>query len=170
MWLPDARSYYDIGPGRDSRWDIDTGQLLATVPTGHACWQSWLIAGGTQLVTRASDTNSNAMTVEVWDLQRGTRLLSQGARTVGPSCAGRLAGRLRMGGEDCCHGHENRHHECVPDGHDSLRSVPYLLRGSRVFSTGWTAFGRLHVAERGRFAGPGFLRNPRAHSKRTRIQ
>ena len=78
--LPDARSYYDIGDGI-SRWDIDTGRCLATVPTGHACWQSWLIAGGTQLVTRASDTNSNAMTIEVWDLQRGTRLLSQGAPT-----------------------------------------------------------------------------------------
>ena len=79
--LPDARSYYDIGEGIQ-RWDIDTGQLLQTIPTGHACWQSWLIAGGTQLVTQASDTGSNAQTIEVWDLQRGTRLSSQPVPTV----------------------------------------------------------------------------------------
>ena len=76
--LPDARSYYDVGDGI-SRWDIDTGQCLATIPTGHACWQSWLLGGGTQLVTRAGDTHSDTNTIEVWDLPRGTRLSSQGA-------------------------------------------------------------------------------------------
>ena len=78
--LPDARSYYDVGEGI-SRWDIDTGQCLATIPTGHTCRQSWLMAGGTQLVTRAGDTGSKTNSIEVWDLQRGTWLSSQGAPT-----------------------------------------------------------------------------------------
>jgi hypothetical protein len=80
--LPDGRSYYEVCAEPTNciqRWDIDTGQCLATIPIGHACWQSWLIAGGTQLATRAFDTDSKTNTIEVWNLQRGTRLSSQGA-------------------------------------------------------------------------------------------
>jgi serine/threonine protein kinase len=77
--LPDGRSYYEVCAEPTNciqRWDIDTGQCLATIPTGHACRQSWLIVGGTQLVTRTGDTGSKTNTIQVWDLfsvGRGSR-------------------------------------------------------------------------------------------------
>src|SRR5262249_2052357 len=45
--LPDGRSYYDVYRelvGGVRRWDIETGQLLAHLPSGHAYYRSWLVA------------------------------------------------------------------------------------------------------------------------------
>ncbi len=75
--LPDGRSYYDVGQEPTEgirRFDIETGQLLATIPIGRFCWHSWLVAGGKQLVAQVSDKVGGPVIVEVWDLERGTRL------------------------------------------------------------------------------------------------
>jgi len=74
--LSDGRSYYDFSEEPTKgirRWDTDTGQLLATIPTGHTCSQSWLVAGGKQLIAQILE-GYRPEAVEVWDLERGTRL------------------------------------------------------------------------------------------------
>jgi WD40 repeat protein len=74
--VSDGRSYYDFSEEPTKgirRWDTDTGQLLATIPTGHTCSQSWLVAGGKQLIAQILE-GDRPEAVEVWDLERGTRL------------------------------------------------------------------------------------------------
>jgi eukaryotic-like serine/threonine-protein kinase len=78
--LPDGRSYYDVSTepiGGIRRWDMDTGQLLATLPTSRPYARSWLVAGGKQLTAQTYDDSPGA--VEVWDLERGTLLWSHPA-------------------------------------------------------------------------------------------
>lgn len=75
--MPDGRSYYDVyqEPGGGiRRWDIETGQLLTTLPTRQAYYSSWLVAGGKQLMARI--LNDRKGTIEVWDLEHGTQLPS----------------------------------------------------------------------------------------------
>ena len=75
--LPDGRSYYDVAAkpiGGIRRRDMETGQLLATLPTGRPYYQSSLVAGGKQLIALAYDDGPGAM--EVWDLERGALLAS----------------------------------------------------------------------------------------------
>ena len=74
--VPDGRSYYDFSEEPTKgirRWDTDTGQLLATIPTGHTYSRSWLVAGGKQLIAQTLE-DDRTEAVEVWDLERGTRL------------------------------------------------------------------------------------------------
>jgi WD40 repeat protein len=72
--LPDGRSYYDVGPGIIQRWDMDTGRLLATIPTDHICRDSWLVTGDKQMILRVADKETGPYSLELWDLQRGSRL------------------------------------------------------------------------------------------------
>jgi len=75
--LPDGLSYYDVSAkpiGGIRRWDMDTGQLLATLPTRRPYHSSWLVAGGKQLIAQAYDDSPGA--VEVWDVERGALLAS----------------------------------------------------------------------------------------------
>ncbi len=81
--LPDGRSYYDVSAlpiGGIRRWDMDTGQLLATLPTRRAYHGSWLVAGGKQLIAQTADDSPRAL--EVWDLERGLLLSSHPAPPV----------------------------------------------------------------------------------------
>jgi WD40 repeat protein len=74
---PDGQSYYEVGvaPAQGiRRWDTDTGQLLATLPTTHSYDGSWLVAGGKQLIAQINEGRPGP--VEVWDLERATRLCS----------------------------------------------------------------------------------------------
>jgi WD40 repeat protein/serine/threonine protein kinase len=75
--LPDGLSYYDVSAqpiGGIRRRDMDTGQLLATLPTRRAYYLSWLVAGGKQLIALTCDDGPGA--VEVWDVERGALLAS----------------------------------------------------------------------------------------------
>ena len=75
--LPDGLSYYDVSAepiGGIRRRDMDTGQLLETLPTKRAYRQSWLVAGGKQLIALTLDDGQGA--VEVWDVERGALLAS----------------------------------------------------------------------------------------------
>jgi len=72
--LPDGRSYYDVGPSLFQRWDTETGRLLGTIPTPHICWDSWLVAGGKQMLMRVADKDDGPHTVERWDLASGSLL------------------------------------------------------------------------------------------------
>ncbi len=74
---PDGRSYYEVSvsPAQGiRRWDTDTGQLLATFPATHSYAGSWLVAGGKQLIAQIHEGRPGP--VEVWDLERATRLCS----------------------------------------------------------------------------------------------
>jgi WD40 repeat protein/serine/threonine protein kinase len=74
---PDGRSYYElsVSPAQGiRRWDTDTGQLLATLPATHSYGGSWLVAGGKQLIAQINEGRPGP--VEVWDLERATRLCS----------------------------------------------------------------------------------------------
>jgi WD40 repeat protein len=77
--LPDGRSYYDVGPTCIQRWDTVTGRLLATIPTDHICGDSWLVAGGKQMVLKVANTSGPdtlEWTLELWDLERGSLLFT----------------------------------------------------------------------------------------------
>jgi len=77
--LPDGRSYYEVCTEPTNciqRRDIETGELLATIPIGHACRRSWLVAGGNELIAEIFEGNETKA-VEVWDLKSGMRLSSQ---------------------------------------------------------------------------------------------
>ena len=78
--LPDGRSYYDVAAkpiGGIRRRDMETGQLLATLPTGRPYYQSWLVAGGKQLIALTDDDGQGVF--EVWDVERGALLASHPA-------------------------------------------------------------------------------------------
>jgi WD40 repeat protein/serine/threonine protein kinase len=78
--LPDGLSYYDVSDkpiGGIRRWDMETGQLLATLPTRRTYNNSWLVAGGKQLIAQTCDDGPGA--VEVWDVERGALLASHPA-------------------------------------------------------------------------------------------
>ncbi len=92
--LPDGRSYYDVpreAGGGIRRWDLEMGQLLATLPTSHGYFQSWLVAGGKQLLAIILDDPLG--TIDVWDLERGAQLpsLTTGLNGVDISPDGSLA-------------------------------------------------------------------------------
>jgi eukaryotic-like serine/threonine-protein kinase len=71
--LPDGRSYYDAGPTNLQRWDVDTGRLLATMPTHNRSWRSWLAGGGDQMLLEAGPEDSEgAKNMDIWDLKHGT--------------------------------------------------------------------------------------------------
>jgi WD40 repeat protein len=72
--LPDGRSYYDVGPTNIQRWDMDHGQLLATIPTDRNCIESWLVDGGKQMDLWVSATSERPPALERWDLARGSLL------------------------------------------------------------------------------------------------
>jgi WD40 repeat protein len=74
--LPDGRSYYDVSPTSLQRWDTDAGRLLATIPTDRLCRDSWLVAGGKQMLLRVSDIRDmyTPQTIELLDLERGSIL------------------------------------------------------------------------------------------------
>jgi len=74
---PDGRSYYEVSvrPAQGiRRWDADTGRLLATLPTTHSYGRAWLVADGKQLIAQINEGGPGP--VEVWDLERATRLSS----------------------------------------------------------------------------------------------
>jgi WD40 repeat protein/serine/threonine protein kinase len=78
--LPDGHSYYDVGPTNIQRWDMATGRLLATIPTDHTCWDSWLVADGKRMLLKVSDSpgapQNLEWTFELWDLERGSLLFA----------------------------------------------------------------------------------------------
>ncbi len=80
--LPDGRSYYEVGntpaPGI-RQYDMETGQLLAAIPTDHFCFRSWFNAPAKQMVLRVHDTPNSPESIETWDLERSVRLFRQPA-------------------------------------------------------------------------------------------
>ena len=76
--MPDGQSYYDLfgsPPGGIYRRNIETGELLAKLPTPRQYFSSQLLAGGKQLF--AHILNGPSGEIELWDLARGTLLWSQ---------------------------------------------------------------------------------------------
>ncbi len=80
--LPDGRSYYEVlgDPATGiQRRDIRTGELLRSIPTINATWGSWLVADGTYFILAVQDAGAGAQAIELWDLERGSRLSSHAA-------------------------------------------------------------------------------------------
>ena len=81
--LPDGLSYLDVSAvptGGIRRRDMDTGQLLATLPTRRPYYQSWLVAGGKQLIALGYDDDQGVL--EVWDVERGALIASHPANST----------------------------------------------------------------------------------------
>ncbi len=73
--MPDGRSYYDVfdAPlGGIHRRDMETGELLATLPTRRNYLNAQLLLGGRQLLAQLGPGPS--VGIELWDLERGTLL------------------------------------------------------------------------------------------------
>jgi WD40 repeat protein len=78
--LPDGRSYYEVGntpaPGI-RQYDVETGRLLANIPTGKFCFNSWFNTAAKQMVLLVGDTPNSAESVETWDVEHGVLLFKQ---------------------------------------------------------------------------------------------
>jgi WD40 repeat protein/serine/threonine protein kinase len=75
--LPDGRSYYVVGdtpsPGV-RQYDMESGRLLAEIPTGRYCDRSWLNPSAKQIVLSARDTPTSPQSFETWDMEHGVLL------------------------------------------------------------------------------------------------
>jgi len=80
--FPDGQSYSDVGLGSIQRWDMKSGQLLATIPADHSCLDSWLVAGGNEMLLRVADRLGGPQTLEIWDLKRGVLLAARPVPSV----------------------------------------------------------------------------------------
>ena len=70
--LPDGRSYYLVGntPSLVLRqYDMETGRLLAEIPTGGYYLRSWLNAPAKQMVLGVRATPTSPQSFEAWDLE-----------------------------------------------------------------------------------------------------
>ena len=84
--LPDGRSYYEVGntpaPGI-RQYDVETGRLLAKIPTGNYCFYSCFNAAAKQMMLEVGEPPNSRESIETWDLEHGVLLFKYPAPLVG---------------------------------------------------------------------------------------
>jgi WD40 repeat protein/serine/threonine protein kinase len=75
--LPDGVSYYEVGntpaPGI-RQYNMETGRLLAKIPTGNYCFYSYFNAAAKQMTLQVGDPPDSVESIETWDLEHGVLL------------------------------------------------------------------------------------------------